>query len=237
MAFKIERVIRRHRPEILITMTLLLLSISLILLGQGQLQDNWLVKLGGQLGFSLLVALVVRWLSVIFAEVAPSVSCDSSEYHEAIKAAQRRVWVCQTWLPGIERDSAEILAARVTDKRLLLLSFAPSSPIYGRIKGRGMKVSAAQHYSASSVKPFVKGGQTDCVRFNHGHHPGWIGVVDGWVFWGPTPVDLDSQSIEFLFHKHPVTSVEGAFWVRQFEEIWQNHSYLFDEERKYNPEL
>jgi hypothetical protein len=237
MAFKIERVIRQHRSEILITTTLLLFSISLILLAQGPLQKSLLVDLGGKLGFSLLVALIVRWLSVIFAEAQTSVSCDSSEYHEAIKAARRRVWVCQTWLPGIERDSAEILNARVTDKRLLLLSFEPSSPIYARIKGRGTKVSAAQHYSASSVKPFVKGGQTDCVRFNHGHHPGWIGVVDGWVFWGPTPVDLDSQSIEFLFHKHPVTSLEGAFWVRQFEEIWQNHSYLFDEERKYNPEL
>jgi hypothetical protein len=59
MALKIERVIRRHRPEILITMTLLLLSISLILLAQGPLQESWLVRLGGQLGFSLLVALVV----------------------------------------------------------------------------------------------------------------------------------------------------------------------------------
>lgn len=100
-----------------------------------------------------------------------------------------------------------------------------------------MRVEAAQHNSVSSVKPLILSGQIDCVRFNNGHHPAWIAVVDSFVFWGPTPVDLDSQAIEFLFHKHHVTSPEGVFWVNQFKVMWDSYSHSFDEEKKYNSVL
>ena len=33
---------------------------------------------------------------------------DDIEYHEAIKSARERIWVSQTWFPGIERDATEI---------------------------------------------------------------------------------------------------------------------------------
>ena len=237
MSLKIERVLRQRKTEIVITIALFIFAISLIILSLGPLQQSLPIEIGGKLGFSLLVALIVRWLTVLFSEAETSVDCDTSEYHEAIKAARQRVWVYQTWLPGIERDGTEILYSRASDKRLLLLSFEKFSPVHARIKGRGMKTLTAQHNSAASVKPFAINGQTDCVRFNYGHHPAWISVIDSFVYWGPTPVDLDSQAIEFLFHKHHVTSPEGVFWVNQFKSMWDRYSHSFDEEKKYNPEI
>jgi hypothetical protein len=237
MSLKIEKLLRQRKTEIVITIALFIFAISLVLLSLGPLQKSLPIEIGGKLGFSLLVALIVRWLTVLFSEAETSVDCDISEYHEAVKAARQRVWIYQTWLPGIERDGTEILYSKASDKRLLLLSFEKSSPIYARVKGRGMKVATAQHNSAGSVKPLVMSGQIDCIRFNYGHHPAWIAVIDSLVFWGPTPVDLDSQAIEFLFHKHSAASPEGVFWVNQFKVIWDRHSHSFDEEKKYNPEL
>lgn len=163
--------------------------------------------------------------------------CDRSQYSKAIENAHQRVWVYQTWLPAIEIDADQICRSSATDIRLLLLSFKEFSPIYARLQGRRMSVSRAQNNSASSVRAFVNCGKTDCVRFNYGHHPGWIAVVDSLVFWGPTPVNIDSHSVEFLFHKHPASSDKGKFWIGQFEIIWSEHSHTFDEELQYNKEL
>lgn len=236
MSLKIEKVLRQRKAEIIITIVLFIFAISLILLPLGAFQGNQLAEIGSKLGFSLLVALIVRWLTVLFSEAETSVDCDAGEYHEAIKSARRRVWVYQTWLPGIERDGTEILRSKASDKRLLLLSFEKSSPIHARIEGRTMSIETAKHNSASSVKPFVTTGQIDCVKFNYGHHPAWIAVVDSFVFWGPTPVNQDSQ-IDFLFHKHHTASPEGLFWLSQFEVMWNEFSHSFDEEKKYNQEL
>jgi hypothetical protein len=162
---------------------------------------------------------------------------DKAEYYEAIKSARQRIWIYQTWLTGIETDAAEMVYSKAHDIRLLLLSFEKSSPIYSRLRGRRMKVPGAKHNSASSVKPFIESRRTDCVRFNYAHHPGWIAVIDSFVFWGPTPIDRDSHSVEFLFHKHPVASPEGSFWLNQFKLLWEKYSHNLEEERKYNEEL
>jgi hypothetical protein len=233
MSLKINRLLRQRKTEIIITIALFIFAISLILLSS----PLSFVEVGGKLGFSLLVALIVRWVTVLFSETETSVDCDRSDYHEAIKTARQRVWIYQTWLPGIERDGTEIFDAKASDKRLLFLSFKQDSPMSARIKGRGMKLITAQVNSASSVKPFVIKGRTDCVRFNYGHHPAWIAVIDSFVFWGPTPVTKNSHEIEFLFRKHHIASPEGSFWVDQFMEMWDNYSHSFDEEKKYNPEL
>jgi hypothetical protein len=237
MSLKIERLLKRRKTEVVITIVLFILAISLILLSLGSLKGYVLVQIGEKLGFSLLVALIVQWLTILFSESQTSVGSDKSEYYESIKSARKRIWIYQTWLPGVEGDAAEIFYSKATDKRLLFLSFETSSPIYGRIRGRGMKVPAAKHNSASSVKPFVEGRQTDCIRFNCAHHPAWIAVIDSFVFWGPTPIHLDSHAVEFLFHKHPVSSPEGSFWMGQFSLLWDKHSHSLDEEKKYNEEL
>lgn len=163
--------------------------------------------------------------------------CDRSDYRKAIEAAQERIWVYQTWLPGIEIDADQICRSDVPDTRLVLLSFQESSPIYARLKGRKMSVSRAKNNSASSVDAFVRFGKIDCVRFNHGHHPGWITVADSLVFWGPTPVNIDSHSVEFLFHQHSASTKKGCFWIAQFEAIWNEYSHDFHEEINYNEEL
>jgi hypothetical protein len=237
MSLKIDRLIRQRKTEIVITVVLFIFAVSLVLLSSVSWQGNSLLQIGEKLGFSLIVALVVRWLTVLFSESETSVNSDKAEYYEAIKSARQRIWIYQTWLTGIETDGAEIVYSKAHDIRLLLLSFEKSSPIYSRLTGRRMKVPGAKHNSASSVKPFIESRRTDCVRFNYAHHPGWIAVIDSFVFWGPTPIDRDSHSVEFLFHKHPVASPEGSFWLNQFKLLWDEYSHNLEEERKYNEEL
>ena len=78
----------------------------------------------------------------------------------------------------------------------------------------------------------------DCIRFNRDHHPGWIAIVDSYVFCGPTPIDTDSHTVEYLFRKYPIDSNEGNFWKKQFELLWSaKHSHNFDDEQKYNEVL
>jgi hypothetical protein len=237
MSSKIERLLRKRETEIIITTVLFFFGLSLIFFSLPELGWQNAQKFLGQLGFSLLVAIIVRWLSVIFSEAETSTSSDKGEYYEAINNARNQIWIYQTWLSGVEGDAIGILDSKAADKRLLLLSFEPSSPIYGRMRGRGMKVSAGKHNSAASVKPFVEYKKTNCVRFNCAHHPAWIAVVDSFVFWGPTPIDRDSHSVDHLIHRHPVASREGRFWISEFNLLWNKHSHSFDEETKHNEEL
>jgi len=162
---------------------------------------------------------------------------DDIEYHEAIKSAAQRIWISQTWLPGIERDAGEIIQRELSDVRLLFASFKEGSPVYARAAGRRLKISRAKANVESCVRLFLEHGQKQSLRFTYGHHPGWIAVIDSWVFWGPTPVHRDNHSIDFLFHKHPVGGPKGRFWVEQFELLWEHFSHDYDAERAYNDEL
>lgn len=164
----------------------------------------------------------------------PSHRTSRHQYLEAIASAQQRVWISQTWLPGIEMDSNHLCSSEATDIRLVLLSFKENSPIHARLLGRSMSIERAQNNSASSVKAFTDCERFERIRFNYGHHPGWIAVVDRLVFCGPTPVDTDSHSAEFLFQKYADDSAEGNFWLSQFETIWNNYSHTFEEETNYN---
>ena len=167
------------------------------------------------------------------AEESPVDSTDS-EYHEAIKNAQERVWLHQTWLPGIERDAVEILQSHATDIRILLASFKEGSPIYSRIAGRDLSVEEAKHFVKSSVMPFTKKKKQDCLRFSFGHHPGWIAIIDSQVFWGPTPVHMDNHANDFLFHKLLASSSKADIWKEQFDILWREYSHDFGTEMEYN---
>ena len=168
---------------------------------------------------------------------SPTYSNLRSEYNERLSAASERVWICQTWLPSIGRDSEDICRGNAADIRLLLSSFKAGSAIYSRIQGRNISAARAKNSSASSIEAFAKQGKLDAIRFNYGHHPGWIAVLDKTVFWGPTPVDRDSHAEKFLFHKHTADSEEGRFWISQFETMWDKHSHSIEEEKQYNEEL
>lgn len=156
MSLKFKRILKHRKTEIVITTVLFILAISLVLLPVGQLQGNILIQLGEKLGFSLLVALIVRWLTVILSESEEvSEETDRNEYYEAIGKARKRIWIYQTWLPGIDGNASEI-AKRNVRPRILLLSFKEPSPIYARITGRNISIKTAKCNSASSVIPFVE---------------------------------------------------------------------------------
>ncbi len=175
-------------------------------------------------------------------------------YENAIRKATSKIWICQTWLPGTERDAREIIKREVANTRLLLLSFKVDldstppicSPIYARISGRKLNPADAQLYSARSVKPFFEEQDkyskqgvdvSNIIRFSYGHYPGWIAIIDDFVFCGFTPVDLESHSEDFLFHKYSIDSSEGKFWEKQFELLWKEYSHPFEQEKQYNPKL
>ena len=162
---------------------------------------------------------------------------DAIEYHETIRSAVDRIWICQTWLPGMDLGAAEILQRDLRDLRILLASFKDGSPIFARIAGRKTTTSRAKASVESSVRLFVENGKRESLRFSYGHHPGWIAVVDSWVFWGPTPVGRDNHSIDFLFHKHTATGPKGRFWIEEFELLWNHYSHDYDTEKGYNEEL
>lgn len=238
MSLKFKRILRHRKTEIVITTGLFFLAIGLVLLPVGQLQGNRLIPLLEKLGFSLLVALIVRWLTVFLSESEEvSEETDRNEYYEAIGKARKRIWIYQTWLPGIDGNASEIAKLKVRDLHILLLSFKEPSPIYARITGRNISITTAKCNSASSVIPFVKKRKSACVKFNYGHHPAWIAVIDSFVFWGPTPIDVDSHTNESLFHKHPLSSAKGKFWKEQFELLWNEYSHTLDDEKKYNEQL
>lgn len=237
MSLKFKRTLRHRKTEIVISIVLFILAISLVLLSLGPLQGYVLIQVGGKLGFSLLVALIVRWLTVILSESETSDGSDLNEYHEAIKTAHKRIWIYQTWLPGTDGGASEIVQRNVRDTRILLLLFKESSPIHARITGRNISLLTAKCNSASSVQPFVERGKAAWIKFNYGHHPAWIAVIDSFVFWGPTPIDIYSHAQDFLFHKHPISSTEGKFWKGQFELLWNKYSHTFGDEKKYNEQL
>lgn len=168
---------------------------------------------------------------------AESEESDDIEYHQAIKAARSRIWISQTWFPGIERDASEIAQTNIPELRLLLTSFKDGSPIYARMASRKLKASRGKANVESSVRVFVENDQKGRLRFCYGHHPGWIAIVDSWVFWGPTPVGRDNHSIDFLFHKHPAGGTKGRFWIEQFELLWDHYSHDYDAEAAFNEEL
>src|SRR5947209_570672 len=144
MSLTLERVLRRRKTEILITIVLFVLAISLIILSLGPLKDFLLIKIGERISFAMLVALAVRWISVCFSEAELIEDSGDNEYHQAIKEARHRIWICQTWLPGLERDATEILQSKASNIRIMLASFKQESPIFARIAGRRLKLSTAK---------------------------------------------------------------------------------------------
>ncbi|HEU4594297.1 MAG TPA: hypothetical protein VFS10_03935 [Pyrinomonadaceae bacterium] len=243
MSLRWERVFRRRKTELIITFTLLALAVCLMLLPFGPYGGSVPVQLGEKLAFAALVALAVRWIGIVFSE-AELTDTDGTEYEEAIKGAHRRIWICQTWLPGIEKEATKILQGkpRDIDIKILLASFKERSFIYSRILGRkNITPAKAKGHVASSVAPFVsddaKEDKRHCLKFNYGHHPGWIAVIDSKVFWGPTPVHVDNHTVEFLFHKHAEGDAHGAFWTTQFNLLWENFSHSYKDEKEFNEEL
>lgn len=213
--------------------------------------------LAEKLAFATLVALGVRWLGIWFGEIPETQDIFEStgnQIRDAIQKATDRIWIHQTWLPAVGGDARLILDSRVTDIRLLLLSYREESPIFARIKLRfdlpsdaapGDRVEVAKSNSAMSALPFKAAGKQDSVRFTRYHHPGWIAVIDDEVFWGLTPLDADNWSIPEVCYRARRTQKRASYMVRQFKLLWdgtdplteERLSHTHDEEMRYNPRL
>ena len=248
---------RKRLVEVVVTLVLLLLCVGLLVWSRNLGADLAWASLPEKVAFAMLVALAVRWLTIIFEAIPETKDIYAStgaDIRMAIGGAKERIWILQTWLPGVAGDATLILGnKKAEDIRLILGSFAEESPIYARIKtrddlwvgGDSMDiVEAAMHNSAGSALPFER-EKKDCVRFTKYHHPGWIVVVDSEVFWGATPIDKDNWNVPQVCHRAGKNDPRAAFWIDQFMFMWTEKdpltgdclSHSFDEEKRYNHRL
>lgn len=141
MFSKSEKTAKGHELEIIISIVLLLLAIGLLFWSLGSQKDTFGTHLGEKLSLALLVALVTRWLIVCFAAVTPKQDIHASsfiEYHDALQNAHSRIWISQTYLPGLDREAEEVLHRSLGDIRILLASLKPGAPIFPRLSGRSI---------------------------------------------------------------------------------------------------
>jgi|GEM_PF-5462691 len=251
-------ILRRNRPKIVKSFFILIFSIGLYNLTYGQ-PPGLGTSLVKDFALAILIAMTVRTVDVLLSEewqtlsnsdLLKAIKSEIASTHsslektshtdllEAIKNAESRVWISSTWIPGTEYISKKIVNTKAKDIRILLASFKEGSMIFSRIQGRKFNIESAKKELCTSVKPFIEKCKSDCVRFNYGHHPAWIAVVDSAVYWGPTPVDVGNWDKDFLFHKHLAATEAGEWWIAQFELLWTNFSHDYSEEKqKYNDQL
>ncbi|MCH8149776.1 MAG: hypothetical protein IH987_17615, partial [Planctomycetes bacterium] len=151
----------------------------------------------------------------VFAVNVDVNASSEEEYHKAIETATNRIWICQTWFPGHAKDANQIMKAHSPKRKILLASFKKNSHIWARIQGRAdvvEKPEDAMRYVRGCVAALRDNDETVPLKFNYGHHPGWIAIIDDDVFWGPTPVNVDNQSRNLFFHKATIESEWGQFW-------------------------
>lgn len=177
-----------------------------------------------------IVAAFVRLLVIAFEDTRIVKDLYESSIDEllvAIQTATSRVWILQTWLPtlgGGAQKIVDVATSGAIDVRLIVASFHPQSAVWARIASRRVDVrdaATAKENVRASVAAFREKGLERLVRFNWAHHPGWIVVADGMVYWGATPLDRDNWSTNLLFHKAPVTDKRGEFWLKQFTTLWE----------------
>lgn len=229
----VDRILRGRRNELVLTFVLFLTAVASLMWSQALGATGFAATFGEKVSFALLVSIIVRWVTVWFTETEGVERSSHVEVLEAIAAARTRVWISQTWLPGTEADATRILRSKADSIRLLLASHKPGSPITARIRGRGIEPAEAKAFASRSAAPLVATPDSRVsIRFCYDHHPGWIAVVDSFVFWGPTPLDTDNWANDFLFHRHRSGSEQGRFWEKQFEKLWSDkHSHNYETEK------
>ncbi len=230
----------QRRVEIAVLCVLLLASAGLLFWISPFAPTQAFVDVVAKFGLALMVGVVVR-LATLFL-TPPEIKGDmfatsKAEYETAIREARHSIWILQTWFPGLATYTALLLDRPDREFRIILSSFRRESHIRSRILGR--QDINTDHTAMVNVwqcvRPFLLAGKSESLRFNYGHHPGWITVVDEkTVFWGPTPVHLDNHALDLFFHKDSVEGTWGAFWKAQFNLIWTSFSHDVDKEREYN---
>jgi len=250
-------VITTVKRELAITLILVLVAIVLTQLAYGygrgsQPYDllSYVVLLGDKSAIAILVGLSVRWLTVLFGETAARISAQPSgrvEVMEAMVKARSRVWFAQNWLHDGDGQGKILVEAKVPSDqlRVLFASFRLDddeengwvSPIYARGKSREYSASDVMTYVKASVLRFARAGKLTSVRFNFGHFPAWVVVIDNYVYWGPTPIHESNWAQDMLFRKDHVNNPLGQFWEDQFNRMWIMSSQDIAAEARWNKKL
>ena len=243
----LRRIWARRRTESIVSIVVFGVAVALFILAIARPQ-TWDGRLADKLSMAVIVALGVRFINLAFGEVHTYDESSKDEYYAALRAARKRILICQTWLPGTEEEALRIVRAEAPDTRILLASMHERSFIHARILGRGISADEAKYAICLSVRRFILAGKKADIKFNRCHHPAWFAIIDNDVFWGPTPVNIDNHANDFLFHRHDVGSEKGKFWEDQFDVLWngshklpdgteQPFSVTFDEECNENKSL
>lgn len=246
---------RLRQKELATTLILGLVAIVLTLSsylfsGQSTTPGKYLSTLVDKIAIAILVAIVVRWVNNFLGDKVAKIAAQPSSRAEvmaAIPTARKRLWFAQNWLHNGELQAEAILSAAVPPEqlRVVFASFRRDadlekgwvSPIYARGRSRGFDASDMKSRIKESVMSFAKAHKTSCLRFNYGHCPAWVVVVDNDVYWGPTPIHESNWNLDMLFHHDKSTNPLGAYWLDQFEKMWTTSSHMLDVEAKFNEKL
>lgn len=238
-----------HKNELIVIFILIMVSMSFLFLS-GAKKSLTSYDLLEKLAFAILVAIFVRLVDLSFSEAVPKIDMYSAtllDYQIALKSAKKCICINQTWLLEGAVEAEIVAKSNANEIKILLASFKIGpvdipynkldypSPIYARIASRGIDVSFAQSNVAAAAIPLYKKSKK-YVRFCFGHHPGWIAILDNEVFWGPTPLLIDNQSMDVLYRDNK-KGERGKFWVDEFDRLWTKFSHDLNIEIKYNPYL
>lgn len=211
--------------------------------------SGYLATLIDKVAIAILVAIAVRWVNVFLGDKVVKIAAQPSsrvEVMTAVPTARKRLWFAQNWLHNGELQANKILDAVVPSDqlRVIFASFRRDddpergwvSPIYARGRSRGLDPSDMKSHVKESVMNFAKANRTDCLRFNYGHCPAWIVVVDNDVYWGPTPIHESNWNLDIHFNHDKSFNPLGAYWIDQFERMWST-SHQLDVEAGFNEKL
>ena len=125
----VDRILKKRQTELIVTGVLALLAIVFLAWSQALGAKGFWGVLFEKASFALLVAIIVRWVTVWFSETGDVQRSSHVELLEAISSARVRIWISQTWLPGTEADAIRIIKSKANSIRLLLVSHKSDSPI------------------------------------------------------------------------------------------------------------
>src|SRR5437764_8646823 len=114
----LTRAIKRRAIELRVTAVLFALALTLLLFSLSyQIAGNISkpIQLADRVAFAIIVAIIVRWVGIFFAETESIEQSDHIEYYEALRNANSRIWICQTWLPGGDGDAHRIIGSKAAD--------------------------------------------------------------------------------------------------------------------------
>lgn len=245
-----KRHLTRLQREIIVSSLGVMAAITMSVVAYYQRPSNFWSAGADKVAIALLVALAVRWINMLLESATPKADLYASSLGQMMQdlgEARRRIWIAQNWLPNGEKLGYTLAKSTVPrdELRLIVASLRRDatadgivSPVYARIRGRKkLTIDDAKTNIKLSVQSFAEPECLSCVRFNYGHSPGWIVVIDDTVYWGPTPIHEANWDNDLYFHRADVRSDWGTFWKEQFIKMWDETTHNIEAERAWNEKL